>query len=177
MTRVDLLSDTIYCEQAVKQLDQLLGDSYRFPVERAQIYGLRQIARQQPRKVVEFANHQRERTERKLENASERAKPNLEAERDFWALVSGLCSGDPTLDWSVHKEGHAHLPVELQNIPAKWQGMTHEERRHRNELNKRQREWLEQWTNEHIPAFFERFCTHALYRIGMAKTRNGSKTR
>ena len=27
MTRVDLLSDTIYCEQAVKQLDQLLGDS------------------------------------------------------------------------------------------------------------------------------------------------------
>ena len=34
MTCVDLLSDTIYCEQAVKQLDQLLGDSNRFPVGR-----------------------------------------------------------------------------------------------------------------------------------------------
>lgn len=169
MTRVDLLSDTTYCEQAVKQLDQLLGDSNRFPVERAQIYGLRQIARQQPGKVEVFANHQRERTRRKLENASERARPNLEAERDFWTLVSGLCDGDSALAWSVRKEGHTHLPVELQNIPARRQGMTHEEQRHRNELNRRQRKWLVQWTNEHIPAFFERFCTHALYRIGIAK--------
>ena len=168
MTRVDLLSDTTYCEQAVKQLDQLLGDSNRFPVERAQIYGLRQIARQQPRKVEEFANHQCERTRRKLENASERARPNLQAEIDFWTLVSDLCR-DSALAWSVHKEGLAHLPVELQNIPAKRQGMTHEEQRLRKELNNRQREWFVQWTNEHIPAFFERLCTHALYRIGMAK--------
>lgn len=168
MRCVDLLSDTTYCEQAIKQLDQLLGNSNKFPVKPAQIYGLRQIARQQPRKVESFADHQRERTRRKLENASERARPGLQAEIDFWTLVSDLC-GDSALDWSVHKEGRAHLPAELQNIPAKWKGMTHEEQRHRNKLNKRQKEWLGQWTNEHIPAFFERFCTHALYRIGMAE--------
>ena len=137
-------------------------------MKKAQIYGLRQIARQQPRNVNNFAEKQRERTSRKLENASERAKPNLQAEIKFWTLVSNLCS-DSTSNWSVVKEGRTHLPVELQEIPAKRQGMTHEERSRRNELNKRKREWLEQWTDDHIPAFFERFCTHALYRIGMAE--------
>ena len=112
----------------VKQLDQLLGNSNKFPVKPAQIYGLRQIARQQPGKVESFANHQRERTKRKLENASERTRPGLQAEIDFWTLVSDLC-GDSALAWSVHKEGHAHLPAELQNIPARRQGMTHEEQR------------------------------------------------
>ena len=165
MTCVDLLSDTIYCEQAVQQLDQLLGDSNQFPVKRTQIYGLRQIAKQQPGEVQGFANHQRERVRRKQENASENAQPKLQPEIDFWTLVANLCS-NPTSNWSVEEEGRAHLPGDLQNIPARRQGMTHEEQRHRNELNRRQREWLKQWTNKHIPAFFERFCTHALYRMG-----------
>lgn len=152
MTLVDRLSDTTYREQAVKQVDQLLGDNDQFPIKAAQIYGLRQIARQQPETVNEFANRQRERAQH-------------EAEIDFWNLVSNLCS-DAAPTWSVHKEGHVHLPVELQNIPARRQGMTHEEQRHRNELTRNRREWLGQWDNEHIPAFFERFCTHALYRLG-----------
>lgn len=142
MTRVDLLSDTTYCEQAVKQLDQLLGNSNRFPVKPAQIYGLGQIARQQPINVEKFANHQRERTQR---------KPEI----DFWKLVTDLCNNSSS-SWSVEREGRTHLPEELQN-PKSRKGKRH------------QREWLKQWTNEHIPAFFERFCTHALYRIGMAE--------
>ncbi len=169
MTCVDLLSDTIYCEQAVKQLDQLLellGDSNRFPVDRAQIYGLRQIARQQPGKVKDFANYQRERAQRKQEDASENGKAKFQPKIEFWTLVSCLCK-DSNSNWSVQDEGRAHLPVELRNIPAKQKGMTHEEQSLGNELRKSQREWLEQWNNEHIPAFFERFCTHALYRMGM----------
>ena len=169
MTLVDRLSDTTYCEQAVEQVEQLLDDHDQFPVKAAQIYGLRQIARQQPEKVEEFANHQRERAQHKHDNASERAKPKLQAEIDFWNLVSDLCS-DSNLTWSVHKEGHDHLPVELQNIPARRKGMTHEEQRHRNELNRRKGEWLKQWADKHIPAFFERFCTHALYSLGRSKT-------
>lgn len=168
MTCVDLLSDTTYCEQAVQQLDRLLGDLNQFPVKRAQIYGLRQIAHQEPREVQGFVNHQRERAERKQENASENVKPKFQPEIDFWTLVSNLCSNS-TSNWSVQEEGRAHLPEDLKNIPARRQGMTHEEQRHRNELNRRQREWLDQWTNEHIPAFFERFCTHALYRLGKQK--------
>ena len=75
---VDLLSDTVYREQAVKRLDCLLGASEKFPVQKAQLYGLRQIARQEPTKVRTFANCQRERAKRK-------------AEIDFW---SPLARGD-----------------------------------------------------------------------------------
>ena len=160
MTLVDLLSDTTYRQQAMGQLHKLLGDGNRFPVKRTQIYGLRQIARQQPGQVKEFANHQRERARLK----------EKQAEVEFWTLVADLCS-DSAPDWSVLKEGRSHLPEELreENIPKKRPGMTHEEQRDRNKLKKSQKEWLAQWENEHIPAFFERFCTHSLYRLGLAE--------
>ena len=168
MTWVDLLSDTTYREQAIEQLDRQLDDAEKFPVKRSQIYGLRQIARQQPGKVEAFAKHQKNRACRKYDNASEKAKPGLQAEINFWELAIDLCS-DSASDWSVPKEGRDYLPPELQEIPERQPGMTHEEQRHRNELRRRQREWLEQWKTDHIPAFFERFCTHYLYRQGMAE--------
>ena len=169
MTLVDLLSDTTYRQQAKDQLDKLLGNG-TFPVKRTQIYGLRQIARQQPRRVKDFANHQRERALRKQDKAPEKAKLDFQPEIDFWTLVANLCSNS-TSDWSVNKEGHSHLPEELwdENIPQHRPGMTHEEQRYRNERMKQQRERLAHWENEHIPAFFERFCTHALYRLGLAE--------
>ncbi len=167
---VDSLSDTTYRQQAKEQLDKLLDnvnhllDNGKFPVKRTQIYGLREIARQQPREVKKFANHQRERTRRKKEN-----RP-YQAEIEFWTLVANLCSNS-TSDWSVNKEGRSHLPEELRdkNIPKHRPGMTHEEQRDRNERMEQQRERLAHWENEHIPAFFERFCTHALYRLGLAE--------
>ena len=170
MTCVDLLSDTTYRQQAVEQLDQLLGNSNEFPVKATQIYGLRQIARQQPGRVGGFARHQRERAQRKYENASERARPALKAEIEFWTLVANLCSRPPS-NWSVLKEGDSHLPEKLRekNIPAHRQGMTHEEQKRRTELKNCQQKWLTQWKNKHIPVFFERFCTYALYRHGMAE--------
>ena len=164
MTQLDLLSDTVYSEQAVRKLHQLLRNADEFPVETSQIHGLRQIARQQPARVSEFAEHQKERAERKYEIASETTKLKLESEINFWTLVANLC--DSTSDWSVRNEGHTHLPEEIrdENIPTKRPGMTHEEQTHRNALRKHQRDWLNQWTNEHIPLFFERFCTQCLYR-------------
>jgi hypothetical protein len=161
MKLVDQLSDTIYREQAIEQLEHLLTENDQFPVKTTQIYGLRQVARQQPGKVEEFANHQRDRAQRKRDNASEKAKAKFQAEINFWTRVSALCS-DST-DWSVHEEGKGHLPEELRNIPETWTGMTHEDRSHRNQLLKQRQKWLSQWGEEHIPAFFERFCTHALY--------------
>lgn len=170
MRTVDLLSDTDYREQACKQLDAVLRDSSGFPVKRAQLYGLRQIARQQPGKVKEFAGHQRKRAEQKFKDASEGHKPKLQPELDFWKLVGDLC--DSSSDWSVSKMGLENAPPELleENIPPKRKGMPSAQRSKRNELKQRQKKWLEQWTKEHIPAFFERFCTHALYREATAKT-------
>ena len=156
MTCVDLLSDTTYREQAVKQLDQLLSGSIEFSVKTTQIYGLRQIARQESGRVLEFAAKQGERAE----------KLQKQCEVDFWALVAKLCEPS-TSEWSVYKKGYTYLPkgIREEDIPPSQPGMTQEERTHRNSLRRQQREWLEQWANEHIPAFFERFCTHCLYRI------------
>jgi hypothetical protein len=164
MTYVDLLSDTTYRQQAVGQLDSLLGNSTQFPVETSQIYGLRQIARQQPSKVNNFAEHQMERAQRKLERASRTAQQKLQSEIDFWTLVDNLGNNESS-DWSVLKEGHSHLPEDIreENIPPKKECKTTEQRKERDVLRKRQKDWLEQWVNEHIPAFFERFCTHCLY--------------
>ncbi len=159
MTLVDQLSDTTYRKQAVEQLDQLVGDNEPFPVQRSQIYGLRQIARQQPGKVTDFACHQRERARHKHGKAPEIA---------FWDRV--LISVQGVTDWSVHREGEKHLPAELRNIPEKQEVTTTEARSRRKQLRKQKKKWLEKWDHEHIPAFFERFCTHALYRQGMAES-------
>ena len=150
----DLLSDTVYPLCACSTLDQFLSNGRRFPVQRAQIYGLRQIVRQEPGSVHDFATHQRERAQRKARRE----------EVAFWELVRMLCNS--TTEWSVRREGLQHLPHRLreENIPKKRQGMTHAERSDRNALRQRQREWLDKWTGDQIPAFFERFCTHALYR-------------
>ena len=140
MTIVDQLSDTVYPNQARDRLDKLLQDMSRFPVKKSQIYGLRQVARQQPSRVKEFARHQRERAERRNPNA-----PEIK----LWNLVGALI--DSTSEWSVRVEGLKYAPDELRdtNTPAR-------------------RRWLNEWTIKHIPAFFERFCAHALYRLGMS---------
>lgn len=174
MMLVDLLSDTTYRDEAVRQLDKLLGNSTKIPVKPAQIYGLRQIARQQPGEIDRFAEHQCSRVQRRYEEENERRKPRddvlqeLQVVIDFWALVQDLCSDSPS-GWSVLKEGQLHLPVELQNIPNRWTGMTQAEQRKRNKLVRDRRERLNQWKSEHIPAFFERFCTQCLYRIAKQK--------
>ena len=170
MTTLDLLSDTVYRDQARDQLDKLLEDVDAFPVQRSQIYGLRQIARQQPLQVTEFAEHQRGRAERKKENAGANAQLRLESEIKLWSLVKRLC--DSTTGWSVHTEAKRHLPDKLsdENIPANRPGMTSDERRARNQLRGQQRKWITAWETNHVPAFFERFCTHALYRLGTAGT-------
>ena len=155
MTIVDRLSDTVYRDQAREQLDALLAEIQRFPVKRTQLYGLRQIARQQPLQVKNFAEHQRERAERK----------NRQSEVSFWKLVERLC--DSPNGWSIRVEGTKHAPPKLRDIPPRHAGMTDAERRARNQLRQCLREWNHRWTMTHIPAFFQRFCTHALYRLGV----------
>ena len=161
--RLDQLSDTVYREQASGQLDRFLENwGKQLPVQKTQIYGLRQIARQQPRQIGKFAGHQRKRAERKLEMRGEDRR--LEAEVAFWRLVAALCSS--TSEWSVIVEGKSCLPHELREeaVPSKQPGISPEERRRRKELKQGRSNWLGLWTDAHVPAFFERFCTHALYR-------------
>jgi len=163
MKLVDLLSDTVYPQQAAKQLHQLLGSDNQFPVKSAQIYGLRQIARQEPGKVKVFAEHQCQRAERKCKTASPNVQQRLEFEIEFWTLVVNLCSGTAT-NWSMIQERDSRIPANLQI-----QNRRDMSRKERREIRELRDEWCERWNNEHIPAFFERFCTHCLYCIAKAE--------
>ena len=179
MTLVDLLSDTIYRQQAAQQLHQLLGNDKKFPVEPSQIHGLRQIARQEPEKIGDFSNHQGRRAQSRYDAENEKSRPRAEVlqkwetEVNFWTLVANFC-GDSPDRWSVKTEGRGHLPEEfedsnLREVPGATPQETTKNQQHNNRLRKGQRDWLEKWDNEHIPAFFERFCTHCLFCIAKAE--------
>ena len=167
MTLVDLLSDTIYRQQVAQQLHQLLGNDKKFPVEPSQIHGLRQIARQEPERIEGFANHQGQRAQSRYDAEDEKSRPRAEVlqkwetEVNFWTLVANFC-GDSPDRWSVIQERNSRLPAELQNRPDM-------SRRERREIGERRDKWCERWDNEHIPAFFERFCTHCLFCIAKAE--------
>ena len=179
MTLVDLLSDTVYRQQAVKQLYQLLGSDNQFPVESTQIYGLRQIARQEPEKIGGFATHQGQRAQSRYDAEDARSNSRAEVlqkwetEINFWTLVVNLC-GDSSGSWSVKTEGRAYLPEELHDknlreVAGATPQETQRNQQYNNKIKKKQSEWFREWNNEHIPAFFERFCTHCLYCIAKAE--------
>ena len=159
MNEVDLLSDTVYRDRAAQYLNGGLGRWRKIPVKKAQIYGLREIARNEPDRVADFARHQRQRADAK----------GKRLEEEFWQLVESLW-GRPNAEWSVVAEGKIRLREDLrdENIPESRKGMSHEERRHRNRLKVEQRDWIRQWRRRHVPAFFERFCSHALYLLAQS---------
>lgn len=149
MTELDVLSDTVYRRKATEVLQR--SD---LPVSTTQIKGLRQIAQHQPSQVQSFAQHQKTRADKK-EKGDESA---------FWQLVIDLCNDNATQsDWSLHKEAESDMPAHLKNIPDRADCKTLEERTQRNRRVSERRAWLEKWNADHIPAFFQRFCTHYLY--------------
>jgi len=175
MALVDQLSDTVYRDKAIEILAEFVAEyaEHGTPVDRSQIHGLRQIAIQQPGVIKKFADHQRERVEKKLETAGPKSRPKLETQAAFWKLIADLCE-PKKLPWSPAKQAESQMPAELQeqNIPAKADCKTNDDRSRRKQLKAQQKQWLEQWNTEHVPAFFQRFCTHYLYQLGKREKSN-----
>lgn len=74
----------------------------------------------------------------------------------------------------MKREGRTYLPEELHDENLREvQGATPQEtqqnQQHNNRIRTGQRKWLGEWNNEHIPAFFDRFCTHCFYCIAKAE--------
>ena len=100
---------------------------------------LRVTARAQERRTKED-----DRIRRLRQGAPITALREAELRRNFWDEVINRCS-DLTPEWYVRRESQCHLPKDL--------------------TKRQQKEWLERWEQEHVPAFFERFCTHCLFRM------------
>ncbi|MEX1027454.1 MAG: hypothetical protein WD049_05535 [Candidatus Paceibacterota bacterium] len=172
MKLLDQLSDVTYRDRAAEIVDRFV-DECRCPITRSQINGLRQIAIQQPLRVKAFADHQRQRAEKKHETASQNAKATLESQIAFWKLVADLCETNK-LPWSPATEVETQMPGELreENIPTKADCKSNEERGRRKQLKSSQKQWLDAWNNQHLPEFFRRFCIHYLYRLGRQEHSN-----
>ena len=106
MPDIDIVADTSLSQQAIQIVEKYVNDNLSgslrqekdWPIARAQIAGLRQIAFNEPSRVGEFAKHQRSKVEAKLATTqNEERKRELEAKITFWELVRGLCDGNPQI--------------------------------------------------------------------------------
>jgi hypothetical protein len=176
MLEIDIAADTELGQRAIKAVDSYVrdnvSDSFQkaedWPISRAQITGLRQIAVREPTKVGEFAEHQRKKAQAKLENTKqEERRSELKAEIAFWELVRGLCDGKPPkFSWSLTQARDQALPAELhdEKQPPGAQ-LTKEQQAARKEKRERRERWQRQWERDHYAAFFQRFCIHYLYEM------------
>lgn len=160
MLSPEVLSDTEFAEQAALAVDSYVTE-HGCPktVTRAQIYGLLHVAKNQPTSVKQFAGHQKQRAE----------KRNDEDQRLFWVCVEQLCDGSPPrTPWSLQQCAERSMPPELHGEDvAPGEKLSLEQRQRRSEVKKARQRWLFAWYNEHYPQFFQRFCAHYLYRLGM----------
>ncbi len=176
MLEIDIAADTELGQRAIEAVDRYIRDNASgpfqkaedWPISRAQIAGLRQIAVNEPAMVGEFANHQRTKVQAKLDTTTnEKRRQELEAEIAFWELVRELCDGKPPkFSWSLTQARDQALPAELreEKQPPGTQ-MTKEQQAARKNKRERRERWQRQWDLDHYPAFFQRFCIHYLYEM------------
>jgi hypothetical protein len=160
---MDLLSDTTFRDQAIRALEAF-RNKHDLVVKRSQIEGLRQLAVNEPSKVLVFAKHQRERAERRNE---QRHSPRLDQEIAFWKLVEEICgtTATSTAPWSLKKFAQAEAPDDC-HVPPKPPGSAPSElHKAFREAKERARRWEEQRIAEDYPAFFQRFCAHYVYLL------------
>lgn len=166
MPSIQVLSDTTYSTRAAEAVDTLVK-TCGCPVRRSQVAGLRQIANNQPGSVKEFAEKQRQRARKRMENASQNVQLKIQNEIEFWKCVANLCDGrPPNAAWSLQHEAEAALSnhFNVEPLPA-GTNLTREQQAERAATKKRQQNWLSEWRNEHYPVFFQHFCVHYLYRL------------
>jgi hypothetical protein len=182
MLDIDIAADTDLGQRALHAAERYVTDNVPpslskeedWPIARAQIKGLRQIATNEPAKVREFAEHQRAKVDAKLATVQkDERRQELAAKIAFWELVIGLCEGKPPkFDWSLMQACSQTQPAELtdeKNPPDA--RPTREQQAARKEKKERRDRWEQQWKRDHYPAFFDRFCAHYLY--AMAKRTQG----
>lgn len=139
MSDIDVKADGVLCEKAVELLDAFIQEC-GLPVRTAQISGLKQIAFNQPSSLKEFAQHQRQRAERR----------HHDEEKAFWNLIDNLCDGrKPKHAWSLHQEIEGMLS-EQEKADKKHLAALREEKK-----------------KLCYPPFFQHFCAHYLYRLSM----------
>ncbi|MDW8078427.1 MAG: hypothetical protein RMJ16_06015 [Thermoguttaceae bacterium] len=171
----DVLNDLEIHDEAVKAAQSFVEEHLHqmefakdseWPIKRAQLNGLRELAEKEPSKIADFARHQKEKS------AKSQDKDCAEA---FWDCVEKLLQGRQR-DWSLAKAREEARPKDWVNV-AKAGKLTPEEERARRQKNE---QWDKEWNREVVPAFFRTFCIEIIYQLqkrtkAEKKKPNGSK--
>ena len=167
MVNLDILADTVFRDEAAKAVDAFVHE-HDCPVKRAQIAGLRQIAANEPARLLEFGKHQREKAARRLEaTRRDDKRAEFEGQIAFWDLVSRLCgaSGGGETSWSLSKLAEEQAPADCRGVHRPPGNAPAEEHRAYREAKARADAWQAQRKAEDYPVFYQRFCAHYLYRL------------
>ncbi len=145
MTELDLLIDGELRQRAIEAVEGYVRQYPECEVRPAQVAGLRQLAQLEPRRVSDFAAHQRDRAQARMKTSRSERHPR---EAAFWELVHRLCNSGSTKDlpWTLQTACTAAVQ---QASPA---------------TDKERKALRESWIDQHYPPFFQAFCIHYLYR-------------
>jgi hypothetical protein len=180
MNTVDLLVDAVIVPEAVRLAEEFVG-SYGelgygresdWPVSRAQLKGLLQIASNEPEQLVNFADHQAEKARRGEQSGgrSRRIQPENPKEA-FWKLIKEIVQGDPQRKrWSLEK-------LRRECVPPEFQPASGETSQAKKEREAKLREWERQWNREVFPVFFRTFVNHFLYLMEVRRPREKSSSK
>jgi len=172
VVNVDVLADTEFRDQAVRALDDFTHDR-GCPVGRTQIEGLRQIASNQPGKVLVFVDRQRKKAERRQQVSDKSGQ--LGVEIAFWDLIVRLCGSinTPKDQWSLYWLAEDRSPADCRPGKRPHPSAPPEERRAYNAAKEKSGSWHKRRLSEDYPAFFQRFCAHYLYLLSKQKAGEG----
>ena len=174
MNALDVDSDTVFREHAIRAIEELLkdhpiGDNPKIPLKRSQVSGLKQIANNQPEKVLDFAKHQKEKLEKKRADLGKKFEgskdePIINHQVNFWDLVIRLCGEEAkATGWSLHHLAEVRAPVDCRPGDKPRPNDPVGERDAWKQRKKRAEEWHDTRRAEFYPAFFQRFCVHYIF--------------
>jgi len=160
------LAETILRDQAIVAVEKLVAEGLveEKKLGRTQLKHLQQVARDRPDQVRPYARHQLE----KIPTDKHKNHVGVDAKiANFWQVVSGCVETSGNRDaWSLSQQAKTYFPAELnvldQPLPN---GASIEQRQQRNKLNKTKSEFLKDWDDWAVPAFFDFFCIEYLYRL------------
>lgn len=163
MNTIDLLVDSELTELATQEAERFvhkycrpwIGEQAVWPISRAQIHGLLQIAKNEPELLAPFAEHQA----KKLKDQDDKSR----VAQEFWKLVQKIASPSRKgPDWPLAEIYQKSLPADLC-APETGEPSRQESPQEKKSREEKRRVWEKEWKREVYPAFFQIFCIHYLY--------------
>ena len=166
MKRYDLntLADSVFRDEAIAAIDRLAANGLPDKKDfwRTQMKQLQLVARDEPLQVRNYAKHQ---LEKQLTDKQKNYR-NPEV-ASIWETAMNCCEPSGVgSGWSIQSAAKPFFESgwSMLEMPIP-KGASVEERQARNKLKAGQTAFIQQWTRDVTPVFFDFFCVEYIFRI------------